>query len=120
MAIDTTSNTVTTKVQFILPLQPGVKGYVNVNEDAVTGHRPTNVERKEYDLQVENLRGKEDSVSLDTAGYQLYTKPTKASSFDDDAVIEREYYPEVIQNIKDVTGASRVVLFDHSTFSTFS
>ena len=29
--------------------------------------------------------------------------------------IEREYYPESIALVKELTGASRVVLFDHST-----
>ena len=32
----------------------------------------------------------------------------------DDAEIEKEYYPESEELIKKVTGASRVVFFDHS------
>jgi hypothetical protein len=40
-------------------------------------------------------------------------------AFTNDADIEKEYYPESIELIKRVTGASRVVLFDHSTSSSF-
>ncbi|KAF5342826.1 hypothetical protein D9758_013382 [Tetrapyrgos nigripes] len=64
---------------------------------------------------IENLRGKESSVSLDTAGFQFYNEPAKHKSFKNDEEIKREYYPESIELIKKLTGASRVVLFDHTT-----
>ena len=35
-------------------------------------------------------------------------------AFEDDAALEKEYYPESIALIKELTGASRVVVFDHS------
>ncbi|EEB92672.1 hypothetical protein MPER_08785, partial [Moniliophthora perniciosa FA553] len=35
-------------------------------------------------------------------------------AFNDEAEIEKEYYPESIELIKKITGASKVVLFDHT------
>ncbi|TFK37367.1 hypothetical protein BDQ12DRAFT_157158 [Crucibulum laeve] len=65
-------------------------------------------------MVIENVRGKEESVTLDTAGFQFFKSPAKHTSFTDDAEIEREYYPESIELIKKLTGATRVVLFDHT------
>jgi hypothetical protein len=67
-----------------------------------------------HDVGLEDLRGKESSVSLDTHGFQYGVHTFKHTAFTDDATIKAEYYPEVIEVIKAVTGASRVVLFDHS------
>jgi hypothetical protein len=54
-------------------------------------------------------------VTLDTAGFQFYRVPSKHASFANDEVIKKEYYPESIELIKRLTGATRVELFDHST-----
>ena len=70
--------------------------------------------QEEHTVKIEDLRGKEDSVTLDTAGFQFSKKGAKHESFADDDVIKTEYYPESIELIKKVTGASRIVLFDHS------
>jgi hypothetical protein len=68
----------------------------------------------EHTAEIEDLRGKEDSVTLDTAGFQFLKKAAKHQSFATDEVIKNEYYPESIELIKELTGASKVVLFDHS------
>ena len=92
----------------------GVGAYQYVNADPVTGERKRNFEREEKSVVVENIRGKESSVSLDTAGFQFYLHPAKHSAFANDEEIRQEYYPESAKLIKEKTGASRVELFDHS------
>ena len=92
----------------------GVGAYQYVNADPVTGERKRNFEREEKSVVVENIRGKESSVSLDTAGFQFYLHPAKHSAFVNDEEIRQEYYPESAKLIKAKTGASRVELFDHS------
>lgn len=87
----------------------GVRAFININVE-----KDTNCTQIQQEVVIENLRGKEDSVSLDTAGFQLFNRPSKHKAFTNDAEIEREYYPESIEFIKEVTGASKVVLFDHS------
>ena len=88
-----------------------------INANPATGERDTNYERPTKQVVIENLRGREGSATLDTTGFQLYSgRPAKHTSFSNDEDIEKEYYPESIELIKKLTGASRVVLFDHSTF----
>jgi len=67
---------------------------------------------------VENVRGKEDTVTLDTAGFQFYSRPAKHKSFVNDEEIRREYYRESEQLLKEVTGASKVTIFDHSQLAS--
>ncbi|KAH9024074.1 hypothetical protein EDB85DRAFT_2150768 [Lactarius pseudohatsudake] len=64
-------------------------------------------------VKVENLRGR-DEAALDKNGFQFFHHPAKHTSFANDEEILREYYPESIELIKQLTGASRVVLFDHT------
>ncbi|KAF5363159.1 hypothetical protein D9758_008342 [Tetrapyrgos nigripes] len=73
-----------------------------------------NYKNEPHVVEIENLRGNESSVSLDTAGFQFYNEAAKHKSFKNDEEIKREYYPESIELIKRLTGASRVVLFDHT------
>ncbi|RDB23944.1 Uncharacterized protein in dcmA 3'region [Hypsizygus marmoreus] len=105
---------VTANISFSIPPPDGVRAYQKVNVDPASGDLGRNTEREVKPVVIENLRGKEDQATLDTAGFQLFHRPTQHKGFTDDAAIEREYYPESIELIKEFTGASRVVLFDHT------
>ena len=94
--------------------EDGVRAYQNINVDPVTGERERNYGCEHKNVVVENLRGGEDSVTLDTAGFQYFKHTSKHTAFATDEEIYKEYYPESIELIKSLTGASRVVLFDHS------
>lgn len=113
----TFTDTVTANLLYALPTADGSKAFTYINADPVTGIRKRNYEQKPYPMEIENLRGKEDTVSLDTAGFQFYHAPAQHKSFGNDEEVEKEYYPESIELLKKLTGASRVVLFDHSKFS---
>lgn len=67
-----------------------------------------------HEVEIENVRGQEAQYTLDTAGFQLINAPAKHKTFRNDEEIKAEYYPETIELIKKETGASRVVIFDHS------
>ena len=99
---------------YIVEPKGGVGAYQYVNADPITGERERNFEREEKSVIIENIRGKENSVSLDTAGFQFYRYPSKHTTFTSDEEIRQEYYPESAELIKKATGASRVELFDHS------
>lgn len=113
----TVTNTVPANLIFFQLPTDGSKPYTTINADPTTGERGINWTKEPHDVEIENLRGKEDSVTLDTAGFQYFKQPQKYTSFADDEEIEREYYPESIALIKELLGASRVVPFDHSTSS---
>jgi hypothetical protein len=114
------SQLVSTTIRFLVPPENGEPLWQNTTSDE-NGVFPSNVTRKDFATNVENLRGREKEYSLDKNGFQLErNSPSKHTAFTDDEAIEGEYYPEVIDNIKKTTGASRVVLFDHSMFFSHS
>ena len=102
---------------YFTPPTDGSKPYTTINADPITGEWNKNWEKELHDADIENLRGKEDSVSLDTSGFQFYRRAAKHTSFVNDEEIEQEYYPESIELVKKITGASRIVPFDHSAYS---
>ena len=55
-----------------------------------------------------------DLTSLDDEGFELWPHDTAVLDFYDDEGIRTIYYPEVEQLVKAATGASRVIIFDHT------
>jgi len=111
-ATDSAANTVSAELLYFSPPPDGSKPYTYVNADP--SRPPRNWVAEPHIVQIENLRGKEDSVTLDTAGYQFFRRPATHKAFTDDAEVEREYYPESVELVKELTGASRAVVFDHT------
>ncbi|KAI0310447.1 hypothetical protein OF83DRAFT_1070509 [Amylostereum chailletii] len=108
------SDTVTSTLRYFTPPADGSKPYQYINSSPLTKQRERNWQFVEHAVDIENLRGKENEGSLDTTGFQFFKHPAKHTAFDNDEAVEREYYPESIEFIKQATGASRVVLFDHT------
>ena len=107
------SSTTATLTYFVAP-EDGARAFRHVNADPVTGINKTNFTREEHDAVIENVRGKEDQYSLDKTGFQFVKSPAKHTSFANNDEIKNEYYQESIGLLKGLTGASRVVIFDHS------
>jgi len=107
-------NTVTASVSYFVPPPDGSRAFQKINASPVTGVRERNWTNESHEVTIENLRSKQADITLDTAGFQLFKHPSQHKAFTDDADIEKEYYPESIELIKELTGASRVVLFDHT------
>ena len=114
MATATTPASTTANLRYVIKPEGGDRAYQYMNADATTGERQESIGNEEKSIVIENMRGKEDSVSLDTTGFQFYKHTSKHTSFDNDEEIRSEYYPESMELIKKLTGASRVELFDHS------
>ena len=117
--VNSASNTTTATLQYSLPPAKGERARyeITTSPDPVTGeYHKKNYGLLERTVIIEDLRGKEDSVSLDTTGFQYFKHASKltAASFDDEAIIKTEYYLESVEIIKKLTGASRVEIFDHS------
>ena len=101
----------TAQIPYVTAPEAGVRAYQHF---PITGKGPKNIGSGAKSVVIENIRGKEDSFSLDTAGFQYYKHTSKHTTFNNDEEIRREYYPESIELIKKLTGASRVEIFDHS------
>ncbi len=58
------------------------------------------------------------ALSLDKQGFALRGHATKVADFYDDAEVRRVYYPEIDRLVRDATGASKVLIFDHTLRNT--
>jgi hypothetical protein len=81
---------------------------------------PNNIRRRKtgaHELKpmaIRNGRLLSGQLSLDAHGFVFVEHKTKVSDFFDPVQLESVYYPEVEQLIKTASGASRVVIFDHT------
>ncbi|KAI0810786.1 hypothetical protein BC629DRAFT_1589543 [Irpex lacteus] len=108
------SSTVIATLNYFTPPADGSKPYIDINVDPSSGRRGQNWEKEPHELEIENIRGKEGEYTLDNAGFQLFRHPQTYTSFANDEEILREYYPESVELVKRLTGASRIQPFDHT------
>ena len=78
------------------------------------GKEPNNLGVEPHDVTVHDARGRESDFSLDTSGFQFVKYPSAEKEFDDEERIKAVYYPEVEALLKEVAGAKRVFIFDHT------
>jgi hypothetical protein len=64
-------------------------------------------------MAIHDLRPIADELSLDLQGFALAEHRSAVRDFWDNDEVRRVYYPEAEAFIKQVTGASRVFIFDH-------
>jgi len=107
-------DTVIANLLYYSPPKDGSKGYNYINADPVTGKYIRNWEPESHVVSIENVRGKEDEFSLDTSGFKYGKRAARHTTFTNDEEIEREYYPESVDLVKELTGASHAVVFDHT------
>jgi hypothetical protein len=111
------SNTVTTTINYSSLPADGSKLYTDLTKtEPATGQPVRNWTEVSTKVAVEDLRGKESSVALDTAGFQFGTHKSAVEGFYDEQEIKDVYYPESVALIKQVTGASHALIFDHSMY----
>ncbi|KAG6866318.1 hypothetical protein C0991_005785 [Blastosporella zonata] len=107
-----TDTATTSQVNFFVAPPAGERAYITSISKA--GQREKNYTHESKEVVIENVRGKESGFTLDTAGFQLVRRSAEHTAFLDDSAIQQEYYPESIELLKSVTGASKVVIFDHT------
>jgi hypothetical protein len=66
-----------------------------------------------HTVPVYNARTICGALSLDREGFRLVNHTSAVSNFYDESEVKAAYYPEAEQVIQRVTGASRVLVFDH-------
>ncbi len=76
--------------------------------DARTG------EFQKREITIHNGRPLADRLQLDRHGFVLRTTGTAVQDFTDDEEVRRVYYPEMSALIQRETGASKVIVFDHT------
>lgn len=78
------------------------------------GQKRSNIQEERHSVRLHDMRPVASTLSLDVEGYQLLTAPTAAVDLYDEDELRRVYYPESERIIAEATGASRVVIFDHT------
>lgn len=82
------------------------------------GIKRSNFENHTAAVPITDLRGQENIASLDTTGFQTLEAPTSLNSkfflSGNDDQINTLYYPEVENILQKVTGADKIVIFDHT------
>lgn len=91
-------------------------GVKPVNETMGPGNmnRRRTGKREQHTMTVRNGRPLRDTFSLETHGFEFVDHETTVKDFFDSDEIAAVYYPEMERLVKDRTGASRVMVFDHT------
>jgi hypothetical protein len=93
--------------------QPMAEKPYSYNYEPPSGVAPRNTREETHEIKILDGRAVNDRLSLDREGFVLLRQPTAATNLYDDAEVTSLYYPECERLIREATGATRVVAFDH-------
>jgi hypothetical protein len=82
--------------------------------DLPAGVAKTNIVGEPHTVPIYDMRPIADGLNLDVQGFALVDAPTSVRDFYDEAELRDTYYREAEELVKQATGASRVVVFDHT------
>lgn len=86
------------------------RAYQCINVDPTTGVREKNLAHSPYAVRIASVQRDDTDITPDTAGFAFQRAPTKCTDFTSDEYIERDYYPETMELLKSLTGASKVLI----------
>jgi hypothetical protein len=98
----------------LLYLEPTSGKPRSLEFDPPPGVPRTTAVYREHTVEIRDVRPVAATLSLEDEGFQLLTAPTSVTDFDDEESIRTRYYAETISLLEELTGASRVVVFDHT------
>ncbi|MCC5812506.1 MAG: hypothetical protein JJU06_19250 [Ectothiorhodospiraceae bacterium] len=87
-----------------------------IETEALTGAKEPryHAEMEVREVDIRDGRPMAQELSLDRNGFLLLDHATQARDLYDDTEVKAVYYPEAETLIRSITGASRVVVFDHT------
>lgn len=111
---DVVSNNIETELSFFSGGPPdGERAYVYYFGHP-TGGRTRNFDYQNVKTVVHDVRGKESSFLLDKSGFKFMNHVSEEKEFLDAEMIKTRYYKEIEEILREETGASRIVIFDHT------
>ena len=109
-----TTHDVSTTLNYYTPLgDPSVPAYRYIY-GAPSGKPEHNLGDDPRSVVVHDARGHEADFSLDVQGFQFARHVSAETEFVDEERIRGPYYEEAVKLLKELTGAKRVVVFDHT------
>jgi hypothetical protein len=106
-----TQTNVQAELNFFAPAENGEKPHQYMYERDGPGRNFGDDSRV---VTIHDIRGHEDEYTLDKNGFQIYSHTAKEKEYRDEDKITEGYYREVEDLLKKVTGAHKVVIFDHT------
>jgi hypothetical protein len=67
-----------------------------------------------HPVDIHNAWSIADTLSADKEGFELHNFQGRFDQFEDDASVHTNFYPQVVDFVRQHTGARRVVVFDHT------
>lgn len=98
-------------LNYLTPMAEKPFNYVYEPPSDVPRH---NLTFETHRLPIRNARSITQELSLDKEGFVLAPHSTSVHDFYNEDEIRNVYYPEAEQFLKQVTGADRVIVFDHN------
>ena len=97
-------------LNFTMPMAEKPYSY---NYEPPPGVPLRNTKEETHEVKILDGRGVNDRLSLDREGFVLVRHPSAATDLYDEEQIRTVYYPECERLMKEETGATRVIVFDH-------
>jgi hypothetical protein len=69
---------------------------------------------RDHTVTIRDVRPVASTLSLEREGFQVVTAASGVRDFYDEAAVQTRYYAETVSLLEELTGASRVVVFDHT------
>ena len=66
------------------------------------------------EVEIHNAWAQVDTLSADREGFELHAFEARFDQFDDNASVQTQFYPQVVDFVQRHTGAKRVEVFDHT------
>ncbi len=66
------------------------------------------------EMQIHDAWSIKDSISVDREGFEHHDFDLSFQRFDDDEAVKNAFYAQVVEFVKQHTGAARVLVFDHT------
>ncbi|KAF3889587.1 MULTISPECIES: CmcJ/NvfI family oxidoreductase [Nostocales] len=95
-------------------LVPMAERPVNYTYEPPSGIPRHNGTYQTHKFPIYNARSISENITLDREGFGLKEHNTSVRNFYDEDEVRHVYYPEAEQLLKEVTGATRVAIFDHT------
>jgi hypothetical protein len=111
VTLDRLLPTIHAELNYLVPTSEKPRTYTY---DPPAGQPRTTTVNDARTVEITNARAILSEVSLDEEGFGLVEHHSAVRDFYDDDEVRRIYYAESEQILKDVTGADRVHIFDHT------
>ncbi|KAI9443156.1 hypothetical protein H4582DRAFT_1163540 [Lactarius indigo] len=107
-------NDVHTSLNYFASTANGEPPYNFTYSPPPDGLPQSNIITEAINTVVHDVRGKEDTVSLETTGFEFVQHVSEEKNFVDEEAIQTRYYKEVEELLKKHTGAKKILIFDHT------